>query len=298
MRSLVVGYGVQGKKRTRIAGEECVGIVDPVSKEADYQFLEQVPLDLYDACLLCTPDSAKFDLVKYCLENRKHVLVEKPLFFDNEQQNKEIVELSAQAVCYTAYNHRFEPHFVRLKNLIDSGVLGKIYHCKLFYGNGTAQLAKNSPWRDQGDGVVLDLGSHLLDTILFWFDNKDVKFQRVSVRNHENLAPDYAYLISKDNIEIHIEMSLLSWKNSFACDIFAEKGSVHIDSLCKWGPSVFTHRKREFPSGVPDEECITLKTPDPTWKAEYNYFKDLCKEKGMGTNIQNDLWIHNNLKSD
>ena len=40
-----------------------------------------------------------------------------------------------------AYNHRFEPHFMRLK-LIDANKLGKIYSCRMFYGNGTARLVK------------------------------------------------------------------------------------------------------------------------------------------------------------
>ena len=37
-------------------------------------------------------------------------------------------------------------------------------------------------------------------------------------------------------------MTLLSWRNHFTCDIFAENGSAHIESLCKWGPSTFTLR--------------------------------------------------------
>ena len=70
---------------------------------------------------------------------------------------------------YVAYNHRFEPHFVRMRDLIASGVLGRIYRCRMFYGNGTARLVRNSDWRDQGAGVLDDLGSHVLDTARFWF---------------------------------------------------------------------------------------------------------------------------------
>ena len=44
--------------------------------------------------------------------------------------------------CYTAYNHRFEPHFVRMRDLIASGELGAIYSCRMFYGNGTARLVR------------------------------------------------------------------------------------------------------------------------------------------------------------
>ena len=72
-------------------------------------------------------------------------------------------------VLYIAYNHRFEPHFVRMRDLVKSGTLGRIYRCRMFYGNGTARLVRNSAWRDHGAGVLADLGSHLLDTARFWF---------------------------------------------------------------------------------------------------------------------------------
>ena len=69
-------------------------------------------------------------------------------------------------------------------------------------------------------------------------------------------------LIKSDVSEIksiffELEVSLLSWRNNFVCDIIGDKGSVHINSLCKWGPSKFIKRKRVFPSGKPDEK-ITM----------------------------------------
>ena len=49
-------------------------------------------------------------------------------------------------ICYTAYNHRFEPHFMKTK-IIKSENTWENYKCRLFYGNGTAQSVKNSEWR-------------------------------------------------------------------------------------------------------------------------------------------------------
>lgn len=75
----------------------------------------------------------------------------------------------------------------------------------------------------------------------------------------------------------------------------AEKGSLHIDSLCKWGPSRFTARYRQLPSGVPREESHTLVQPDPTWQLEYDYFLELCKQRG--TNLNTDIWINQQLQN-
>lgn len=90
-------------------------------------------------------------------------------------------------------------------------------------------------------------------------------------------------------------MTMLAWRNHFTCDVFAEKGSAHIESLCKWGPSTFTHRTRILPSGRPPEEAVTLVQDDPTWDIEYKHFIDLCENKG-GHNLINDVWINRTLK--
>ena len=88
-------------------------------------------------------------------------------------------------------------------------------------------------------GVLKDLGSHLLDTIFFWFGHIK-KWELVKLNKFENNSPDHAILISKNNgIFIELEMSLLSWRNTFSCQIIGEKGSIHIDSLCKWGLQLF-----------------------------------------------------------
>ena len=37
MKVVIVGYGVQGKKRLRIAGDDAAGVVDPVAPDADWK---------------------------------------------------------------------------------------------------------------------------------------------------------------------------------------------------------------------------------------------------------------------
>ena len=294
MRVIVVGYGVQGKKRFKVAGPDAVGIVDPIAADADFRDIAAVPLDRYDAALLCTPDAPKLELLGYLLGNGKHALVEKPL---HAAQCADLDELEAIArrtgtVCYTAYNHRFEPHYVRMRELIAGGSLGTIYRCRMFYGNGTARLVRNSAWRDQGAGVLPDLGSHLLDTARFWFGDVGEDFQLLSANCFENHAPDHVVIASESaRPKLEFEMTLLSWRNHFTCDIFAQHGSAHIESLCKWGPTTFTVRRRVLPSGRPPEEAVTLTEEDPTWVAEYAHFKRLVATRAT-TDLGGDRWLH------
>ena len=71
MRAIVVGLGVQGKKRRRFAGPDFVATVDPFNRDADYKLLPDVPLETYDAALCCVPDEPKFELLSYLLGNGK-----------------------------------------------------------------------------------------------------------------------------------------------------------------------------------------------------------------------------------
>jgi scyllo-inositol 2-dehydrogenase (NADP+) len=143
-----------------------------------------------------------------------------------------------------------------------------------------------------------DLGSHLLDTLLFLFGGLEGigsrGFKPWSLDRFENKSYDHFVLASEGTPLFMLEATLLSWRNSFRADVIGEKGSAHIDCLCKWGPSKLTVRKRVLPSGRPPEESSVLECADPTWKLEYEYFKELCRTGG--NNLQNDIWINTTLQ--
>jgi scyllo-inositol 2-dehydrogenase (NADP+) len=294
MRVVVAGLGVQGHKRRKFAAGDYVASVDPVNPDADYKELADIPLAQYDAVLACIPDAPKAEVLGFCVDHGKHVLVEKPLWAEDKADISNLEKRAREkgVIVYTAYNHRFEPHYMRMRDLIASGDLGEIYSCRMFYGNGTARLVRDSAWRDEGAGVLPDLGSHLLDTCRFWFGDIDADFRVTSAHNFENRAPDHV-TIANENMRprIELEMTLLMWRNNFTCDILAEKGTAHIESLCKWGPTTFTHRTRVLPSGRPREDIETLRQDDPTWAAEYAHFKRLC-EGGSKVDLTTDLWLH------
>ncbi len=211
---------------------------------------------------MCTPDEPKVALLRHLLGNGKHVLVEKPLHAPTARRSLQALEALAREQPRRLL-HRLQSSLraalrARCATSIASGALGRIYRCRMFYGNGTARLVRDSDWRDKGAGVLPDLGSHLLDTARFWFGDIGDDFRIVSARCFENRAPDHVVVASKRPPQLELEMTLLSWRNHFTCDVFAEKGSAHIESLCKWGPTTFTRRKRVLPSGRPPEESVTL----------------------------------------
>jgi len=298
VRVVIVGLGVQGHKRRAVAGDHVVATIDPLNVDADVRDVTDVAIDDFDAAVVCTPDEAKLPLLRHLLGAGKHVLVEKPLLAaqDSELQELQTLARDNRAICYTAYNHRFEPHFIRMRDLIGSGELGQIYSIRMFYGNGTARLVRESVWRDQAAGVLPDLGSHLLDTLRFWLgDDQEFQMQVRGAFRHENRSFDHVVLGCNAGPAIQLEMTMLSWRNHFTADVYAENGSAHISSLCKWGPSRFTRRTRVLPSGRPPEDSVTLVESDPTWAAEYDHFLKLC-QAGSGDNIGNDIWLNGMLR--
>ena len=292
MRFVVAGLGVQGHKRIRVAGSSVVATVDPVAPGATYASIEQVPAEDYDAAMLCVPDAVKPAVLEHLVRAGKHVLVEKPLIppggLDLYALEREAVE--RQVAVYAAYNHRFEPHLVRVGELLRAGAIGEPHRASMFYGNGTACDVRSSPWRDEGLGVIGDLVPHLLDILEFTTGRPDGTIAVWSAARHENAAPDH-FLVGFPDAQpvVTLEGSLLSWRNTFRMDVLGSEGSVHVDGLCKWGPSTLTRRKRILPSGKPPEQRWTLEQADPTWALEHEHFLGLCANPR--TVLERDRWV-------
>mgnify|MGYP001242717056 CR=1 FL=1 len=299
MKCIIVGYGIQGKKRIKtIKKNQLSAIVDPIIKSAKYCFIEQVPLESYDTVILCTPDNKKEEIINYCVKYNKNILVEKPLIFESL---KKLIKLEKnlhkkKLILYTAYNHRFEPNIIKLKKIIDKNKIGKLYSCRMFYGNGTAKLVKNSLWKDHSNGVLNDLIPHLIDLCIFLFGYKQIKeFVLVSYFRHENNSPDHIIIRNNNlNFNIELEATYCMWRNSFSCDLIGEFGSAHLNSLCKWGPSEIILRKRKFPSGKPAETKNIINSKDITWEKEFKFFKSLVDNKKI-QNLSTDVKILKNI---
>ncbi len=100
----------------------------------------------------------------------KHVLCEKPLARTAEEAKGMLDAVRAAGVKHmVAFNYRFVPAIRQMRELIDRGLLGRIYHVRAVYLQewimphyGTPQI-----WRlDQktaGSGALGDLGAHIID---------------------------------------------------------------------------------------------------------------------------------------
>lgn len=100
----------------------------------------------------------------------KHILCEKPLARTAEE-SKEMLEAVTKAGVknMVAFNYRFVPAVRQIRNLIDSGRLGRIYHFRAVYLQEwiMPHYKERKIWRlDKqvaGSGALGDLGAHIID---------------------------------------------------------------------------------------------------------------------------------------
>lgn len=122
-------------------------------------------VDLVD---IATPNAFHYEVAKAALENGKNVYCEKPLSI-SAQESKELAALAAQkgVVNYVGFNNTMNPANAYVRELVQSGALGKIMRFTGTYDQDQL-LDEKLPitWRHinklAGCGALGDLGSHLL----------------------------------------------------------------------------------------------------------------------------------------
>ncbi len=91
-------------------------------------------------------------------------------------------------------------------------------------------------------------------------------------------------------------MTLLSWRNSFYCEVFAPEGQ----GACRTASANGDRARSRFASGSSPaanrpKNASTVERPDPTWALEYEHFVELCA--APATDLARDLWIDEMLQS-
>jgi predicted dehydrogenase len=124
-----------------------------------------------DVVHVCTPNLYHKDAVLAALAAGKHVYCDKPLA-TNAADAQEMAQ-AAQAASVTSQmcmNYRFLTATMRARELVDEGFLGDITCFNAAYRHsGSVDACRPMGWKQDarlgGGGVVLDLGSHVLDLL-------------------------------------------------------------------------------------------------------------------------------------
>lgn len=100
----------------------------------------------------------------------KHILCEKPLGRTAAESKAMLEAVEKTDIKHmVAFNYRFVPAVRQIRNLVDSGVLGRIYHFRAVYLQDWLMPQYNTPWLWRmnkavaGSGTIGDLGAHIID---------------------------------------------------------------------------------------------------------------------------------------
>ena len=154
-----------------------------------------------DAVYVATPPSSHAGYAIKVLRAGKPVYIEKPMAL-NYSQCKEINKASEQyhQPVFVAYYRRTLPGFLKIKELIGNGEIGKVRFVQIQIFNYLSENEKKGalPWRVKpeisGGGHFFDLASHQLDYLDFIF-GPVIKVKSVAM-NQARMYPAEDYVAS------------------------------------------------------------------------------------------------------
>lgn len=252
-RTLVVGCGSIGRRHARnlkALGVRRLGFCD-TSPEALAQCSEELggePFSNYaealqkfrpEIVLICTPPVYHVDEALGALRARAHVFIEKPLSHESDGIQVLISEARRRdRVVQIGYNMRFHPGLRILKELIDSGKLGRVLWLKVEAGQ---YLPDWRPWQhyresysgrqELGGGIILD-GSHELDYICWLLGRPtEVTCRAEHLSNLDVDVEDSAWIYltfpERRRAELHLDFVQRAYTRT--CKVVGETGTAFWD---------------------------------------------------------------------
>lgn len=171
--------------------------------------------DSIELVIVNTPNYTHFEFAKESLEAGKHVLLEKPAV-DNLDQLEKLSEISEKTrkKIFFYQNRRYDSHFMQVKEVIESGQLGKIIEVHIRFDRykmelGPKEFKENSQYASSG--VAYDLGPHVLDQAFSIFGKPIKNIKTTAINRPESQVPDFFnfHLLYPDNLQVFLTGNLL-----------------------------------------------------------------------------------------
>jgi len=193
----------------------------------------------FDVVNVCSPNGLHAKHSIQALENRKHIVCEKPMGLSKaecEQVIYKALQMSKQVFC--VMQNRYSPPSVWIKDVIENRLLGDIYLVQLnCYWNRDERYYKKNNWKGTADldgGTLFTQFSHFID-IMFWLfgDIKDIQGKFNDFNHHDLTAFEDSGFVTFDFINggmgsINYSTSIWNQNLESSITIIGEKGTVKI----------------------------------------------------------------------
>ena len=183
LRAGLVGFGMAGRVFhapliSSVDGLELAAVVERRGDQAaqrypgitTYRSLEELLADpSIDLVVVATPSGTHFEVARQALEAGRNVVVDKPVSVTSQEirQLMELVKARDRALI-PFHNRRWDGDFLTIQRLFQEHQLGRVVHIESRFDRWHPGATRR-PWKDdagQGGGVLLDLGTHLVDQAL------------------------------------------------------------------------------------------------------------------------------------
>jgi UDP-N-acetyl-2-amino-2-deoxyglucuronate dehydrogenase len=250
----VIGCGHIGKRHAEMISRneesELVALIDV--KDKSQLNIDQYNIPFFttiDECLasgieidvvnIASPNGFHAEQALKCLEAKKHIVVEKPMALSKLDAEKVIFKaLHVHKQVFAVMQNRYSPPSVWIKELIESGKLGKVFMVQLnCYWNRDDRYYKKESWHGKKNldgGTLFTQFSHFID-IMYWLfgdiQNIQAKFNDF---NHATLTDfEDSGFVSFDFVNggmgaLNYSTSVWNQNLESSMTIIAENGSVKI----------------------------------------------------------------------
>lgn len=233
-----------------IAGAEAVAIIsrDPSSVKSNvpaFSSLSEVNID-FDAVIICTPNGLHHVGAIQASEMGKHVLCEKPIDIAIDSIDKMIDSCNKNNVKLgVAYQRRMSSDNPIIKQMLDSGKLGKIFSVDLSVKNYRDDIYYNSAeyrgtYQLDGGGPFIQQASHYIDLYNWFFGRPEKLISKLGTFVHELEVEDHGSVIcSHNNGMIGTITASTATKPGFPAklEIYSDTGYLFMenDIITEWG---------------------------------------------------------------
>jgi len=169
-----------------------------------------------DLAVIATPNKSHLPLGLAALEAGLAVVVDKPLAL-NATEARSLVDAAAERgrMLSAFQNRRWDGDFLTLRKLLAEKQLGRVHRFESRFERWRPQLGDG--WREripaaEGGGLLLDLGSHLVDQAVQLFGPVRELYAEVAARREGAVADDDVFLAleHESGVRSHLWASVLA----------------------------------------------------------------------------------------
>lgn len=184
-----------------------------------------------DLVVVNTPNYSHYDYTRQALLKGKHVLVEKP-FAATAEEAQALFDLAREVgkQVFVYQNRRWDSDYLAVKQVIDSGVLGKLAEVHIRFDRYRNTIGPKT-FKEElvpATGLQYDLGAHLLDQAINLF-GKPLNFYKILGLNRQSTKVDdyfHFHLEYPDSLQVFVCSSMLVPDPQAAFVVHGEQGSL------------------------------------------------------------------------